>query len=146
MISNVFLMIQNNVHILFAKNLVFRNLKSFAHDNFVDAKSNYYDEARLAQINLRIREKLKSYITLVTQRQVLTLFNFFIEVKGLDNSETIIKRQACHDNVLGERDVRKLMTFKMNNFETMYNNDVHTITSIYYSAIDTLQMYTIHQT
>ncbi len=144
--SDVFPMIQGNAHIPSAKNLVFGNLEPLAHGNFVDAKPDCYDGARPAQIDLRIREELGSYITPATQGQAPALPNFFTEVKGPDGSGAVAKRQACHDGVLGERGVRELMTFGVDGFETVYDNDAHTITSTYHSATGTLQMYTIHQT
>lgn len=66
--GDVFLVIQGTIYIFFAKNLAFANLELLTHDNFVDAKSNFYNEARLAQINLRIREELESYVVSITQR------------------------------------------------------------------------------
>jgi len=68
MINDVFLIIQDTTRISFAKNLVFNNLKSLTYDNLINAKFNFYNGAHLAQINLRIRKKLKLYIISTTQR------------------------------------------------------------------------------
>lgn len=144
--SDIFSVIQGTAHISFTKNLVFENLEPLTHSNFVDIKPNFYNKARLAQINLWICEELKSYITLATQGQALALPNFFIEVKGLDSSEAVAKQQACHDDVLSKCGVHEFMAFEVNDFETVYDNDAHTITSIYHSVTDTLQMFVIHQT
>jgi len=127
---------------------VFGNLKQLTHGNLVDAKPDFYDGARPAQIDLRIREELGSYITPATQGQAPALPNFFTEVKGPDGSGAVAKRQACHDGALGERGIRELMAFGVDDCETVYNNNnnAHTITSTYHSATGTLQMYTIHHT
>ena len=144
--SDVFPVIQGTARIPSAKNLVFGNLEPLTHGNFVDAKPDFYDGAHPAQIDIRIREELRSYITPATQGQAPALPNFFTEVKGPDGSGAVAKRQACHDGVLGERGVREFMTFGVDDSETGCDNDAHTITSTYHSATGTLQMYTIHQT
>jgi hypothetical protein len=144
--GDVFPMIQGTAGIPFAKNLAFGNLEPLTHGNFVDAKPDFYNGARPAQIDLRIREELGSYITPATQGQAPALPNFFTEVKGPDGSGAVAKRQACYDGVLGERGVRKFMAFGVDDSEIVYDNDAHTITSAYHSATGTLQMYTIHQT
>ncbi len=144
--GDVFPVIQGTARIPSAKNLVFGNLEPLTHGNFVDAKPDFYDGARPAQIDLRICEELGSYITPATQGQASALPNFFTEVKGPDGSGAVAKRQACHDGVLGERGVREFMAFGVDDSETVYDNAAHTITSTYHSATGTLQMFAIHQT
>jgi len=152
--ADVFPVIYGTAPIPSSKNLVFGNLEQLTYGNFVDAKPDFYDGARPAQIDLRIREELGSYITPATQGQAPALPNFFTEVKGPDGSGAVAKRQACHDGALGERGVRELMAFGVDDCETVYNNNnnnnnnnnAHTITSTYHSATGTLQMYTIHHT
>jgi len=129
--SNVFLMIQNIARISFAKNLVFNNLESFTYDNLIDAKLDFYDEARLAQIDLRIREELKSYIILATQEQALALSNIFTKAKSLDESAIVIKRQACFDDALSARNIYKLRLFKANH-TLAYDNNVYIIILTYH--------------
>ena len=135
--------IQNTVRISFAKNLVFKNLESLIHDNLIDVKSDFYDEARSAQIDLRIREELESYITSITQRQTPALFNFFTEAKSPDESAIVTKRQAYFDEALSARDVHKLRSFKAN-LTLAYNNSAYIIIFTYNDG--TLKMYTIHLT
>ncbi len=50
--GDVFPLIQGDSQIPSAKNLVFENLESLTHGNFVDAKPDFYDGARPAQIDL----------------------------------------------------------------------------------------------
>lgn len=139
--GDVFPMIQGTAYIPSAKNLVFGNLEPFTHGNLVDAKSDFYDGARPAQIDLRIREELGLYITLVTQGQAPALSNFFTKIKGFDGSAAVAKRQACFDGALGTRGVYKLRSFETD-LDTIYDNNVYTIISTYYDG--TLKMYTSH--
>lgn len=67
--------------------------------------------------------------------------NFFIKVKDPDGNKVVAKRQACYDSVLGERSIRKLIAFGVNNYEIIYNNNnnnAYIITSTYYSVTGTL--------
>ncbi|MCJ1402237.1 hypothetical protein MMC11_005457 [Xylographa trunciseda] len=144
--SDVFPVIQGTARIPFAKNLVFGNLEPLTYGNFVDAKPDFYDGAYSAQINMRIREELGSYIIPATQGQAPALPTFFTEVKGPDGSGAVAKRQACYDGVLGERGIREFMAFGVDDSERVYDNNAYTITSTYHSATGTLQVYTIHQT
>lgn len=143
MISDVFLVIQGTTRIPFAKNLVFGNLEPLTYGNLVDAKPNFYDGARPAQIDLRIRKELGPYIISTTQGQALALPNIFLEAKGPNESAVVIKRQACFDDALGARDIHKLRSFKANH-TLAYDNNAYTIISTYHDG--QLKMYTIHST
>ena len=144
--SDVFPAIQGTAGIASAKNLAFGNFKPLTHGYLVDAKPDFYDGARPAQIALQIREELGSYIIPATQGQAPALPTLFAEVKGPDGNGAVAKRQACHNGVLGERGVREFMAFGMDDSETVYDNNAYTITWTYQSATGTLQVYTIHQT
>ena len=135
--------IQGTARIPSAKNLVFENLEPLTHGNLIDVKPDFYDGARSAQIGLRIREELGSYITPATQGQAPALPNFFTEAKGPDGSATVTKRQACFDGALSARDVHKLRSFEADP-TLAYNNSAYIITSTYNDG--TLKMYTIHPT
>ena len=91
-ISNVFSVIQSTVRILFVKNLIFGNLESLTYSNLIDIKSDFYNRAYSAQIDLRIREKLELYIISAIQKQIPALLNIFIKTKNLDKSATVVKR------------------------------------------------------
>ena len=141
--GDVFPVIQGTADIPSAKNLVFANLEPLTHGNLVDAKPDFYDGARPAQIDLRIREELGSYITPATQGQAPALPNFFTEAKGPDGSAAVAKRQACFDGALGARGIHKLRS--LNTDPTLaYDNNAYTITSTYNDG--TLKIYTIHPT
>lgn len=141
--ADVFPLIQGNARIPSAKNLVFGNLEPLTHGNFVDAKPDFYDGTRSAQINLRIREELGLYITPATQGQAPALPNLFTEAKGPDGSAAVAKRQACFDGALGARGVHKLRSFEVDP-TLAYDNKAYTITSSYHDG--TLKMYTVHPT
>jgi len=122
---------------------VFKNLELLIHDNLINVKPDFYEGARSAQIDLRIREELESYVTPVTQGQISALLNFFTEAKGFDGSAAVTKRQACFDGALSARDVHKLRSFEAN-FTLAYDNNAYIITSTYNDG--TLKMYIIHPT
>ncbi len=141
--GDVFPVIQGTARIPSAKNIVFGNLKPLTHGNLVDAKPDFYDGVRPAQIDLRIREELGPYVTPATQGHAPALPNFFTEAKGPDGSAAVAKRQACFDGALGARGVHKLRSFEADP-TLAYDNNAYTITSTYNDG--TLKMYTIHPT
>lgn len=144
--STVFSVIQKSVHISFARNMLFNNLKSVINCNFIDVKLNFYDETCLAQIDRWIRAELDSYITSSTQLQTLALVNFFTEIKSSDKNVTVTKRQTCLNDVVSDHNMRKLATYEVKNLKTVYDNNAYIITSTYHSVINSLQMYTVHFT
>jgi len=141
--GDVFPVIQGTARIPSAKNLVFGNLEPLTHGNLVDAKPDFYDGARPAQIDLRIREELGSYIIPATQGQAPALPNIFTEAKGPDGSAAVAKRQACFDGALGARGIHKLRLFKADH-TLAYDNNAYTITSTYHDG--QLKIYTVHPT
>jgi len=140
---NIFSGIQGTACIPSGKNLVFGNLESLTHGNLVDVKPDFYDGARPAQIDLRIREELGSYVIPATQGQAPALPNFFTEAKGPDGSAAVVKRQACFDGALGARGIHKLRSFEADP-TLVYDNNAYTITSTYHDG--QLKMYTVHPT
>ena len=139
--GDVFPVIQGTARIPSAKNLIFGNLEPLTRGNLVDAKPDFYDGARPAQIDLRIRKELGSYITPATQGQAPALPNFFTEAKGPDGSAAVAKRQACFDGALGARGIHKLRSFEADP-TLAYDNNAYTITSTYNDG--TLKLYTTH--
>ncbi len=127
-----------------AGELPFGNLEPLTDGTLVDAKPDFYDGARPAQIDRQIRAELGSYITPSTQQQAPALPNFFTEAKGPDGSAAVAKRQACYDGALGARGMRSLQTYGAENIKTIFDNNAYTITSTYHNGH--LQMYTTHLT
>ncbi len=138
----MFPVIQDTACIFFAKNFVFANLELLTHGNFVDAKSDFYNGACSAQIDLQIREELELYVVPTTQRQMSALFNFFIETKSFDENAAVIKQQACFDSVLEVCNIYRLQLFEANSCLVYNNNNAYIIISIYYNR--TLKLYTIY--
>ena len=62
-----FLIIFGNANIPSAGELPFGNLKPLTDGTLVDAKPDFYDRVRPAQIDRRIRAELGSYIIPLTQ-------------------------------------------------------------------------------
>ena len=139
--SDVFPIIHGSAPIPSAKNLVFRNLKPITHSNLVDAKPDFYDGARPAQIHLPIREELGRYIIPSTQRQAPALPNFFTEAKGPEGSTAVSKRQACFDGAFGARGIHKLRSYNADPL-LAYDNNAYTITSTLHDGL--LRIYTSH--
>lgn len=59
---------------------------------------------------------------------------------------TVTKRQTCLNDVVSDRNMRKLATYEVKNLKTVYDNNAYIITSTYHSVINSLQMYTVHFT
>ena len=142
--STVFPVIHGNARIPSARNLVFGNLQPLTSGNFVDAKPDFFDGARPAQIDPRIRADLGPYITPSTQQHAPALPNFFTEVKGPDGSGAVAKRQACYDGAMGARGIHKLRSFQAEGSETLCDDNAYTITSSYHNG--NLKIYTTHPT
>jgi hypothetical protein len=68
--------------------------------------------------------------------------NFYFKAKGLDESATVARRQACYNGAVGVRGLQSLQSYRQD--ESVYNNYAYTITSIYYNG--QLQMYTTYIT
>lgn len=56
------------------------------------------------------------------------------------------KRQACYDPVTGARGVDEFGTYRVEEPETVYDDNAYTITSTYHNATGTLHVYTIRPT
>ncbi|KAI9748370.1 MAG: hypothetical protein M4579_007245, partial [Chaenotheca gracillima] len=148
---NVFPTISGDTNIPSAGELPFGYLEPLTDGTLVDAKPDFYDGARPAQIHPRIRSELGSYITPSTQQQAPALPNFFAEGKGPEGNAAVAKRQACYDGALGARGIQELRSFGVEasgveDSETLYDNNAYTITSTYHGGTATLQMYTTHLT
>jgi hypothetical protein len=68
--------------------------------------------------------------------------NFYLEAKGLDGSLVVARRQASYFGASSERAISSLQSYREK--EPVYDNNAHTITSIYHSG--QLKMYTTHIT
>lgn len=139
-----FPIISGDTEIPSADDVVFVNLEPLTDGTIVDCKPDFYDGARPAQIDRRIRAELGLFITPSRQQHKPALPNFFAEAKGPDGSWAVGNRQACYDGVVGARGIHELRSFGANESMPLYDNNSYTITSTYSSGL--LQLYTIHPT
>ncbi len=103
---------------------------------------DFYDKARLKELNKRTREELGFYIIPSTNIIVLYFPNFFTEGKGLKGDTPIYKNQVLYDGTLNTRRIYELRLYI--NLETAYDNNFYTIISTYYSGSRALKLYIIY--
>lgn len=136
--SSTFPIITGDADIPSEEDKLFGNLESFA-DGITDAKPDFFDGSRPAQLDPRVREGLGHFIVPSKQGIVPILPNFFAEGKGPDGSLAVARRQALYDGTLGARAMHRLQPYGR---ELIYDNNAYTITSIYHSGV--LRLYTTH--
>jgi len=98
----------------------------------VDTKSDFYNKARSAQIDLRICKKLELYIILAIQKQTSALSNIFSKTKSFDRNAIVIKQQACFDSILNACNIYKFQLFKAD-YTLVYDNNIYIIILTYYN-------------
>ena len=101
-----------------------------------------YDGACPEQLDCRIPDRLKNTIIPSTQDDLPIAPNFFLHVKGPDGTGGVARRQCVYDGALGERGQHQLRLYGAN--ESKFDNNAHTITSVYEG--NKLSMYTVHTT
>ena len=139
--STAFPIITGDADIPSQQNLLFGNLKDLTDGTITEAKPDFYDGSRPADLNKRIRKELGPYLVPSTNKSAPCLPNFFSEGKGPTGSAPVAKRQACYDGALGARGVHELRS--RINQETAFDNNAYTITSTYYGN-GNLKIYTTH--
>lgn len=138
--SSVFPIITGDADIPSEEDKLFGNLESFAY-GITDAKPDFFDGSRPAQLDPRVREDLGHFIVPSKQGIVPILPNFFAEGKGPDGSLAVARRQALYDGTLGARAIHRIQSYGR---KLIYDNNAYTITSIYHSGV--LRLYTTHPT
>ena len=136
--SSVFPIITGDADIPSEEDRLFGNLESFA-DGITDAKPDFFDGSRPAQLDPQVREDLGPFIVPSKQGIVPILPNFFAEGKGPDGSLAVARRQALYDGTLGARAMHRIQSYGR---KLTYDNNAYTITSIYHSGV--LRLYTSH--
>lgn len=122
--------------------ILFTNLKPLTNDMLTAAKSNLYYDARLEQLDRRVRDELNDHIISSTQDDLSIAPNFFLAVKGPDEIAAVARKQACYDDALGARGIHSLQSYEEG--QSVYDNKAYTITSIYSDG--QLKMYISHPT
>ncbi|MCJ1308320.1 hypothetical protein MMC25_001973 [Agyrium rufum] len=139
---NVVPTICGNADIPSRQNLLFTRLDPIANDTTVDAKPDFYDGARLEDIDKLVQHDLGSYIIPTGQHMIAPVApNFFLEVKRPSGGANVAKRQACYSDALGARGMHQLQLYKR---EPIYDGNAYTITSTYHDG--NLNMYVTHVT
>jgi hypothetical protein len=139
---NVILIMCGNSDILSRQNLLFTGLDSMTNGTTVTARPDFYDGARLGDIDKQVRQDLGSYIIPTGHMMAPVAPNFFLEVKRPSGGADVAKRQACYDGALGARAMHKLQSYGQD--EPVYDGNAYTITTTYHDG--TLKMYTTHPT
>ncbi|KAK0655278.1 hypothetical protein B0T16DRAFT_450991 [Cercophora newfieldiana] len=107
----------------------------------VDAKPDFYDRARLGDIDKVIREELDRLIIPTRNARHPVAPNFFLGAKGPDGSASVAKRQACYDGAYGARAMQALQGYGS---EPAYDGNAYTYSSTYQDGL--LQIYAHHTT
>jgi hypothetical protein len=81
-ISTIFLIISSDANIPNEENLQFTRLKSITGYITINPRPDFYNSARLEDINKEVREELSLYIIPTRHAIALVALNFFIEAKA----------------------------------------------------------------
>lgn len=124
------------------EDVLFINLTSLINDMFTAAKPDLYYDARLEQLDRRVRDKLSEHIILSTQNDLSIAPNFFLEVKESNGTTVVVRRQTCYNDTLSARGMHSLQLYEED--ESVHDNNAYIIISIY--SDDQLKMYISHST
>ncbi len=123
------------------QNLLFTRLNPIANDTTVDVIPDFYDEARLEDIDKQIQDDWGPFIIPTGHRTAPVAPNFFLEAKAPKGGADVAKRQACYNGAIAARAMHSLQSYKQ---EPIYDDNAYTITTTYHAETGTLQMYTTH--
>lgn len=84
--------------------LVFTRLDPITNNTTVDAKPDFYDGARLEEIDTQVQEEVGPYIIPTGHATAPVAPNFFMESKAPKGGADVAKRQACYDGAIGARE------------------------------------------
>ena len=142
--SKAFPIIAGTANIPSEQNILFGNLEDLTDGTITQAKPDFYDGSRPAELDQHIREKLGPYIVPSTNTTAPCLPNFFTEGEGPNGNVLAFMRQALYDGALGARGVHELRSYI--GAERLYDNNSYTISSSYHGATGSLRLDTIHPT
>ncbi|MCJ1248804.1 serine/threonine protein kinase [Trapelia coarctata] len=123
------------------EDLLFNNFSSMTNGATVDAKPDFYDGARIEDIDKRVRKDLGAFIIPTKHQNAPVAPNFFLEAKAPSGGADVGKRQACYDGALGARAIHHLQSY---NEGPVYDNNAYTISSTYGNGY--LEMFSSHPT
>ncbi len=124
------------------QDLLFTRLESITNETTVVPKPDFYDGARLRDIDKRVREDLGPYIIPTKHPTAPVAPNFFLEAKAPRGGADVAKRQACLDRALGARAMQTLQSYSAG--KPVYDNNAYTLSATYHAG--NLNMYATHVT
>ncbi|KAH8587339.1 hypothetical protein B0O99DRAFT_678204 [Bisporella sp. PMI_857] len=124
------------------QNLQFTRLEPIAGGATVDGKPDFYDGARVEEIDKQVQEDLGSFIIPTRHRTAPVAPNFFLEAKAPKGAADVAKRQACYNGALGARAMHKLQSYRKD--VPVYDGNGYTISTTYHAGTGTLKLYTTH--
>lgn len=107
----------------------------------VDAKSDFYDGARLEFIDEQIQEDLGPYISTAHRTAPVTPI-FFIEAEAPKGGADVATRQAWYDGAFGAGAMHELQSY--GGRKPVYDNNPYTVNATYHAA--NLKTYATHVT
>jgi hypothetical protein len=143
-ISTVFPIISGDADIPNEENLQFTRLESMTGYITINPRPDFYDGARLEDIDKDVREELGPYIIPTGHATAPVAPNFFIEAKAPQGGADVAKRQAIQDGAYGARAMHSLQSYSQG--EPVYDGNTYTITSTYHTGTSSLKLYATHPT
>ncbi|KAK0701547.1 hypothetical protein B0T21DRAFT_417097 [Apiosordaria backusii] len=141
---NVIPIIAGNSEIPNGGHLPFTNLESMTGGATVKAVPDFFDGARLGDIDKVIRDDLSHVIIPTKHADVPVVPNFVLVAKAPRGGADVALRQALHDGAIGARAMHALQNYSAG--KPAFDGKAHTISSTYHAGTGTLQLYAHHIT
>ncbi|MCJ1467563.1 hypothetical protein MMC07_006188 [Pseudocyphellaria aurata] len=114
------------------------------NDIRVEAKSDFCDGEYSPHIDRRLREALASCIIPFAHEDALALPNYFVKVRGPDESRSAALTHAFHDGIIGARAIHRLRSHgtKSDPSAPLHGHRAYTLTACYDRG--RLTLYAVH--
>lgn len=116
-----------------------------SYDDVVRAKPDFFDGARLGDVDERVRDPEGDMYPLIIPTKHATVPvapNFFLEAKAPQGTPGVLKRQACYDGAYGARAMHALQNYGEE--EPGFDGNAYSYSSTYQAG--TLKLYAHHVT
>ncbi|KAB5536099.1 hypothetical protein GE09DRAFT_1176609 [Coniochaeta sp. 2T2.1] len=145
--TTVIPVICGNTDIPNKQNVLFTELApvTSTYDDVVRPKPDFFDGARLGDIDERVRNPEGHMYPLIIPTKHATVPvapNFFLEAKAPKGAADVLKRQACYDGAYGARVMNALQNYGEE--EPGFDGNAYTYSSTYHAG--TLKLYAHHVT
>ena len=124
--------VAGNSDILIKENLQFKRLESMADGLSIDPSPDFYDGARLQDIEKTVQEELGLYIIPTAHRTAPVAPNFFMEAKGPKGVASVGQLQAMRNGAYGARAMHSLQSYGQR--MPVYDGNAYAITTVYHST------------